>query len=429
MKLKILRKTTLNFVPFVLILFIFTAFSSVVSLSSALTWGAGRSYALYERLNKNALYRISDAYLEHEDYKEFMSDNMNLEKVMTFYNGLTQFQDIEIIHTYRQPIALGIKLPSQFHHSYAVTYDYGQETITDLLQVPIKSVQVSKGTVNYYNLQLRKGNFFENYKLSYEEGAELPIILGSAYDGIIDVGTVIPGKYLFRNFNFKVIGILDEQAFVNVFAETVYLFDRVLLPVPEHLWSPEQPASMPTTALQEQLPEDFYFQKTLYLSMLNFDIASDLSLETLIGRLEKLAEASSFYGYEFVNVPSFLFKYNVMSKVLGNNILLLLFLGISTYILMLLTLYGYLTVDLEFNYSLYVVYWRRGYCKFSAVVRRKLFVLLFVGSVAALFVPLLLLKRIFILSSLLPQLFTLLNFLFLYCLLKKRVLKKYRAVK
>ena len=50
----------------------------------------------------------------------------------------------------------------------------------------------------------------------YKEGDQIPVILGSEYNGIYSVGDTFTHDYLYKNYNFYVYGILNSCEITNM---------------------------------------------------------------------------------------------------------------------------------------------------------------------------------------------------------------------
>lgn len=77
----------------------------------------------------------------------------------------------------------------------------------------VKALYVSNKFFNVNPIKLKEGRFFINddYYKKIEEN--IPIILGSDYEGTYKIGDIVSGTYFLEKCNYEVIGILDLDSF------------------------------------------------------------------------------------------------------------------------------------------------------------------------------------------------------------------------
>lgn len=150
-------------------------------------------------------------------YYEYVDDN-NVEiykKFKNFYNKLISEKSFLFMSIVEQPIEIyGTVIPDIFLDGYEdgeaerSIYDMeGQDWYRT------KSLQVSDKFFSHFNIQIEKGSGFEEKDYMYHKGDEIPVVLGSEYDGEFQIGDKIKCDYLFEDVVLKVTGILKEEQF------------------------------------------------------------------------------------------------------------------------------------------------------------------------------------------------------------------------
>ena len=150
-------------------------------------------------------------------YYEYVDDN-NVEiykKFKNFYKKLISEKSFLFMSIVEQPIEIyGTVIPDIFLDGYEdgeaerSIYDMeGQDWYRT------KSLQVSDKFFSHFNIQIEKGRGFEEKDYMYHKGDEIPVVLGSEYDGEFQIGDKIKCDYLFEDVVLKVIGILKEKQF------------------------------------------------------------------------------------------------------------------------------------------------------------------------------------------------------------------------
>lgn len=95
----------------------------------------------------------------------------------------------------------------------------------------LKSFQVSPNINQLFPLQTQNGYWFSLEDSYYAEQDVVPLILGSAYKGLYEIGDEIPIYFYFGNFTGKVKDFLQEDAFIVSFGDLETLTHHILLPM------------------------------------------------------------------------------------------------------------------------------------------------------------------------------------------------------
>ena len=100
----------------------------------------------------------------------------------------------------------------------------------------MKGAQVDLGAYRYFGLVTQEGEGFTEENMTIErDGDPIPLLLGSDYKGIIEVGTIIGVNFETCAYHCKVVGILEKGSKLPVqghmeLGEFQYLDNRIIFP-------------------------------------------------------------------------------------------------------------------------------------------------------------------------------------------------------
>ena len=83
-------------------------------------------------------------------------------------------------------------------------------------------------------LDIQKGRSFVDSDFIFRKGSEIPVILGSDYDGIYTIGDTFGLEYLYDNYFFKVMGILKKGSEISLNMK-YYLDKSIVMPFLQYL--------------------------------------------------------------------------------------------------------------------------------------------------------------------------------------------------
>lgn len=150
-------------------------------------------------------------------YYEYVDDN-NVEiykKFKNFYEKLIKENRFLFMSIVEQPVEIyGTVISDIFLDGYedgnaeASIFDMEGEN-----WYRTKSLQVSDEFFSHFHIQIAKGSGFEEKNYMYHKGNEIPVLLGSEYNGEFQIGDKIKCNYLFEDVVLEVTGILEEEQF------------------------------------------------------------------------------------------------------------------------------------------------------------------------------------------------------------------------
>lgn len=184
----------------------------------------------YYRLVDNLMGEYEEAFLENKDA---------LAKLKLMYHMLSNNSDFEYLEIYNNPIVLiGENIRDEFLYRYEEgDAEQHRGMVEGQFYNEIKCCFISCNVGDMFDIQCHQGDFWEEDEKNNET---VPIVLGSSYSGIFEVGDYIQGITPFHeNTQFEVYGILDEGEYL-IYNDRIQNLDRyVLVPLQDAETLPE----------------------------------------------------------------------------------------------------------------------------------------------------------------------------------------------
>jgi predicted nucleotidyltransferase len=157
-----------------------------------------------ESLQDNLYYR----YLDEDNDRDF-------QKLLTFKNRLNNSDMFTYMEIMAQPVEVVSRvIPDIFLRGYESGFsDYSISTYDDEDLYVVKSLQVSAPFFKELSIEVLDGNDFTEEDYLFWKGKEVPVLLGNAWQGHIDIGDKFEAYYFFEKTTFVVKGFIKEQSF------------------------------------------------------------------------------------------------------------------------------------------------------------------------------------------------------------------------
>ncbi|MGM9566544.1 hypothetical protein [Evtepia sp.] len=229
----------------------------------------------------------------------------------------------------------------------------------------IKTVQISNNCTDAFAISVQKGRVFTNEDMSSlcknAPNQTLPILVGSDYANLLQIGDLIEGLYIQKNISLEVVGILTPNSHITLYGYPLYL-DRYVV--------------MPSFLCSEPLDEaDYIFQVRHYANKLSGFFPQEKATQVfrVMADLKPLQIGS--FSFQTDNSPSGIYT-NVIASI-----------GISTHTLMiLLILASLLLFPLLLLYLLNTNFQHIAFCYLAGICIKKLQWQTILSS-AILFIP------------------------------------------
>lgn len=226
----------------------------------------------------------------------------------------------------------------------------------------LKSVQLDLGAWKMFGLRTQEGEGFTEQNMTISDiSAPIPIILGSDYNGIIEIGTEMNVEYWEYNYRCRVIGILEDGAMTPEikFSGAGYrdscLLDKYII----------FPLGIKVAADTDTVDEIEKYANMAYMSFqVGIALVKDGQLNDYIDMLREKAEK---YGVTPVHLEGGSLGADVFRKESAEGVKIMLIL---TVILLCFTFYGIGIVfydKIRANKRVYGIYLMNG-CSISMIL-------------------------------------------------------------
>lgn len=151
--------------------------------------------------------------------------NQSLDELKSAYIQMTSLDYYEINDQF-----LEISYP-EIDRKFWYGFEYGNaRTQNDGNRIiyPTKCFQISKNCIEKFELEAAEGNAFCDDDMKYVNGESIPVLIGSDYTDMLEVGDLLKGIYIQNEFTYKVIGVLKKGSNINLGGREVNL-DRYLV--------------------------------------------------------------------------------------------------------------------------------------------------------------------------------------------------------
>ena len=112
-------------------------------------------------------------------------------------------------------------------------FDYGGRglmTVKSGQYINAKALQVSQNVLEDYHIEAAEGRSLGGEDFVYYPGKRIPVLIGSAYRDIYQVGGTFWAEYLFDWYEFEIIGILKEGAATDWGIGMYWLDEFIMMP-------------------------------------------------------------------------------------------------------------------------------------------------------------------------------------------------------
>lgn len=279
------------------------------------------------------LYTLIDSLQDADAFSKYRENGTNINRVGQFYNALSSSSDFRFISTFNQPIPIR-------------NFRGGDKFLYSENNPGVKCFQLNQNSFNFYNLKILNGIDFSWDKVDYKTN-KIPVLLGSDYREVYNIGDSLFGNYYSKNYEFVVKGFLAPNSFVYYKGNPEFYLDQyIIIPYPPKCYSVD--------------PSAFLFEGILYFAMINGDISSDVSENNLVNKLDRIADETGFNQFEIIGLPAFSHRYSEMVSVISNNQLLLSFSIFCILVLVIFIQHGIARILLTRRKDVYKMYWLTG---------------------------------------------------------------------
>lgn len=306
-----------------------------------------------------SMFQISNDYY-NEKGEEFSKNNDTLSIKKEFYNKLNNEENFEYLSIKEHYISVNSDIiPDESKIVYS-NNEYQFEKIEDKEYTMVKSIQMNRKSYDFFDLKVSEGRVWNNSDFKYN--GYIPILLGSNYKKIFNIGDKIEIGYFGTKFNAEIIGFIKEDSSVlgngNI---QMYLNEYILLP---HI-NFEDPS--------DSVSRDF--QEVVYFMMLEGYIVTEdniASIQNMKDKVEILSQESGFIEYFFIGANPYLKSYTNTITILREN------KDVIFSILSLISIFNFMIISILFwiknnrRISYYSIHYMHGANKSKLLIQQWL---------------------------------------------------------
>jgi hypothetical protein len=286
-------------------------------------------------------YTMIDDFYDPDEFYKFRQNYNNINLLAEFYNKLIQSDKIKVLSIFNQP--LQIKDYKGDRKCYYNSNEFIEQHKN--VDIAVKSIQLNKSVFDFYNIKIKSGIInWDN--ISYSDNS-IPILLGSTYKNLYNIGESILGNYYGKVMKFEVVGFLKENSFLYYQNNPeFYLDDYIIIPYPKELWIVDN--------------YNFEFESILYFALVNCDLITSTNERSFIDEVKRIANTVGYKNFSIVGVDDFQIKYASLISVVKENLNNLIIIFILSYILVVFILYGFGKIIVSTQFMYYQLYWIIG---------------------------------------------------------------------
>ena len=300
---------------------------------------------LKETYQGKAIYQLIDNYI-NEDEEDFMNNKNSLNILKNYYHSLNNSKNFDYLNINSQAIGLVNK---EVDDIFKYGYEYGniQETTNNI--IPIKSIQLNKNALDFFNINISEGENFKKADFNFNN-EYIPIILGDSYKKIYKVGDMLEIEYYLNKFNAKVIGFAKPNNKILLNGNLEEYTDRYMI-IPQIDFNP--PINK----------DEYEFQKIVYLVRCSGYIAvNDINndIQNMMSEVQLISEKTGFTKYSFIGYNPHLSQYNNLLSVIRENKNLIIVILLITTLFNVVILAIIILLQNKRRYSYYAIHYMQG---------------------------------------------------------------------
>ncbi|MFD1988880.1 hypothetical protein ACFSGI_02685 [Paenibacillus nicotianae] len=308
------------------------------------------SEKLQNNFENKAIYHLLDGYYESNDYENFIRKPDHLKILKNYYHELINTNDFEYLAIFDQSIVLkGKQSLKQFTEGYENGSEIREMTRDNNFYTEVKSIQINSKAIDYFKLKATKGTLWTKKDFDMPNKV-MPIIMGSSYSKIFDVGQTIEIEYYNENIQAKVIGFLEKNS--RIYYQTspeFYLDNYILVPYRNY--------KEPTSEKEED------FQRKNYFAMNNGYIITENNIKNkqlMLKRVEAIAQKTNFEKYSFIGINPHFIQYRGLLTVMIENKNLAYIIFCCSFIINILILILIFFLQQKKRYSDFYIHYING---------------------------------------------------------------------
>lgn len=364
----IIREITLYFrshkIENIVLICQFAAFFILIGTFFAFTYDTHYGKSNIERTYKDReIYKLIDGYHDPEAFEAFRAEPNALTILKNFYNALNSAGTFQYLAMFNQRIVIN-DINGVFPQELTIDNNSHSKNID--------AFQINKQACEYFKLNVIKGRTFQQGDFD-DTGNVLPVLMGSSYMDIFEVGDQLPATYYQKEVVLEIIGFLHENTMIYFNGDSEFYLDQyIIIPYINY--------NAPETEF------DDWFQKIVYFAMINGYISispGDSFTRNMMMELETISEKTGFYNYNFIGSNPNIQQYRGLINMLNRNYNLILSLLILCFLINMVLLGLQVYMRQERRLHIMAIHYLNG-ATLSSLIKQLVMEILLSVSLAAL---------------------------------------------
>ena len=258
------------------------------------------------------IYSLVDSFMDNpEGFYAFRQSDEKLRSLAGFDNALSSSADFAYLSAFDQPVTVfDFKGGAEFGYSYGTgsgsdTFDFDGRSAFNA-----KAIQINRAAFDFNGLQVDQGDSLPWSDVDWGQPS-LPVLLGSAYEGVYGLGDSLEGDLYGRSITFEVVGFLEGGSGIFYQGNPAFGIDySILIPYP---------ASFEGLANAEDS-----FGGIALFAYVNGELAVARGEQTgtLLDTLDRIAQSTGFDDYGVAGLYDYATKMAQVRQLIGDNVVI-----------------------------------------------------------------------------------------------------------
>ena len=295
-------------VKVVVLALFFLIVATVASFATSVSSAISSSFSEETEVD---LFGVVDTLTDPDAFYAFRQSTRSIQQLGAFYDGLNTSDDLTLLSAFDQQIPVqdfrgGDEFDPGYGNELSLTDEYVDATSGSVVE-DVRAMQMNRQALEFYDIEVASGTSIDWGTVDYP-GGKVPVLLGSAYEGVYQVGERLSGSLYLRPMEFEVVGILRQGSAMFYKGEmNTYLDSAMIVPYPE--------------SLTEIGSLDQEFLGILSFAMINADVASGggTGFDGVADELRQISMRTGFEDYSLIGVPTYLIQFGLMRQLIVDN--------------------------------------------------------------------------------------------------------------
>lgn len=256
------------------------------------------------------IYSLVDSFMDNpEGFYAFRQSDEKLRSLAGFDNALSSGADFVYLSAFDQPVPVfDFKGGAEFGYSYGTGSGSDAFDFDGRSAFNAKAIQINRAAFDFNGLQVDQGDSLPWSDVDWNQSS-LPVLLGSAYEGVYGLGDSLEGSLYGRSITFEVVGFLEGGSGILYQGNPAFGIDySILIPYP---------ASFEGLANAEDS-----FGGIALFAYVNGElaVAKGEQAGVLLDTLDRIAQSTGFDDYAVAGLYDYATKMAQVRQLIGDNV-------------------------------------------------------------------------------------------------------------